>query len=274
MTHRDRAPTRPARLPIRARRAGAAVAGAVAVASLLHAASAAAVASPPATGPTATSNARPAAEASRTGCITRLPVTVTVPSHFAIAYKRVVPVTMTSRGPLIRHLRVLLYTFSGDLLGSATRRSLSGSAVVRLRLRYRLQPGEFTLYSEGEPNADPSCGPKHDSRVLRFRDCITRLPVTFPEPPSGIAADYGGYLSFPLSSRGPLIRRLEVTVYSFSGRFFGAARLPVLFGTENVNVPLRRTLTAGDYAIVARGWIAAQPRSCGPKHAEQTLTFS
>lgn len=263
MKHRDRAPTRPARLSVRARRAAATAVSALALASALAAGP-----------PPAAAIARPTAQASRSGCITRLPVTVSVPSHFAAAYKRVVRVTVTSRGPFIRHLRVVLYTFSGDQLGIATKSSLSGSAVLRLRLRYRLQPGEFTLYAEGEPNADPSCGPKHDSRVLRFRDCITRLPVTFPEPPGGTAADYGRFLSFALSSRGPLIRHLRVRIYSFDGRFFGATRLPVLFGSKTVDMPLRRALTAGDYTISVWGSIVAQPRSCGPKNAQQTLTFS
>jgi hypothetical protein len=211
---------------------------------------------------------------SSTGCITTLPVITTVPSRYAIAYNRVLPVTVTSRGPRIRGLRVSLYTFSGDLLGRASRSSLTGSANLRLHLRYRLQAGEYTLYSEGEPNADPSCGPKHRSRVMRFRGCITRLPVTFPEPPGGTAADYGNYLSFALSSRGPLIRRLRIFVSSFEGRQYGSTRLKALFGTVTVNVPLKLRLAAGDYTITVRGSIASQPRSCGPKHAQQTLTFT
>ncbi len=207
-------------------------------------------------------------------CITHLPVIVTVPSRFTVHYKRVLPVKLTSRGPRIRHLRVSLYTFGGDLLGRGTRRSLSGSGVVRLRLRFRLQPGEYTIYAEGEPNADPSCGPKNRSRTVRFRGCITRLPVTFPEPPEGIAADYGNYLSFDLSSRGPLIRRLRIFVSSFEGRLFGATRKSVLFGTVTIDVPLRKRLVPGSYTITVRGSIASQPSSCGPKRAQQTLTFT
>lgn len=228
-----------------------------------------------ATAPQATASAAPAsgALASSSGCITRLPIVVTVPSRFTATYRRVLPVNVTSRVPRIRHLRISLYTFNGDLIGRGTRGALSGSAVVRLHLRYPLQPGEYTIYSEGEPNADPSCGPKTRSRVVRFRGCIATLPVDFPNPPGGTAADYGGFLSFAISSEGPLIRRLRVSVSDATGRLVGAAHRAVLFGTVTIDVRLRHKLQPGAYTVDVRGSIDAQPRSCGPKHALLTLTF-
>jgi hypothetical protein len=214
------------------------------------------------------------ATAARAGCLTRLPIAVTVPSRFTVHYKRVLPVRVTSRVPRIRRLRISLYTFGGDLLGRGTRVSLSGSGVVRLHLRYSLEPGEYTLYSEGEPNRDSSCGPKSRSRVVRFRGCITTLPVSFPNPPGGTAADYGRFLSFQVSSRGPLLRRLRIFVSNSEGRLIGTASRSVLFGTVTVDVLLRRALLPGLYTITVRGSIDSQPRSCGPKHAQQTLTFA
>lgn len=225
-------------------------------------------------GPVAGAAARTPA-ASSTGCITALPVVVTVPSRFTASYRRVLPVRVTTRGPSIRRLRVSLYTFSGDLLGRGIRRkTLSGSGVVRVRLRFRLQPGEYTLYSEGEPNRDPSCGPKHDSRVVRFRGCTTELPVSIPAPPGGMAADYGAFLSFELASRGPLIRSLEVTVSGFDGTFFGGARRSALFGTVTVHVPLRQELVPGGYTVTVLGVVSSEPDSCGLSSTEETLAFT
>jgi hypothetical protein len=227
-------------------------------------------------GPAAAASAQaPGALASSTGCITTLPVVATVPSSFTTSYRRVLPVRVTTRGPLVRRLRVSLYTFSGDLLGRGFRRKpLGGSGVVRVRLRFRLQPGAYTLYSEGEPNRDPSCGPKHGSRVVRFRGCTTDLPVSIPEPPGGVAADYGGFLSFDLASRGPLIRQLDVTVSAFDGTLYGRTRLSALFGTVTVHVPLWQELVPGDYTVTVLGVISSEPGSCGLSGMEQTLTFT
>lgn len=208
------------------------------------------------------------------GCTTRLPISYSLESRFALSYRRVVPITVTSGARQIRNLRVKLYTFNGDLLGSVSRASLSGSAVLRLRLRFALQPGAYTIYAEGEPNASSACGPKHSSSVIRFSSCITSLPVSFPDPPGGYAEDYEGYLSFTLASRGALMRSLKVSVSNFAGELFGASSVRALFGSLTVNVPLRRALTPGGYTIYVEGWISAQPRSCGPKSAEQVLTFN
>lgn len=210
----------------------------------------------------------------RMACITRLPVIATVPSPFAAAYRRVLPITMTSHAAAIRHLRVSLYTFDGDLLGRSIRRSLLHSAVVRVKLRYGLQPGAYTLYAEGEPNADPSCGPKHSSRVLRFKACAASLPVLFGQPPGGSAADYEGFVSFTLGSRGALIRALNVSLTNFAGELFGSTRLPVLFGAVTVNIPLTRQLVPGGYTITVSGSIPSQPPACEGPSAEQVLTFT
>ncbi len=212
--------------------------------------------------------------AAQAACITRLPVSYTLKSRFAQAYGRVIAIAVSSRVPAIRNLRLTLYTFAGDLLGRGYRRVLSGNGAVRVKLRFGLQPGAYTLYAQGEPNADPSCGAKHASSVIRFVGCTTSLPVRFPMPPGGPAADYGGYLSFAIASRGPLMRALNVSVSSFAGEAFGTTSVAELFGSVTVNVPLAQALRPGDYTIKVEGWIASQPRSCGPKHAEQALSFA
>ncbi|HVA19590.1 MAG TPA: hypothetical protein VMU55_05410, partial [Solirubrobacteraceae bacterium] len=140
--------------------------------------------------------------------------------------------------------------------------------------RYPLQPGAYTLYAEGAPNADASCGPKHSSRVLRFRACSASLPVLFGQPPGGSAADYEGFLSVTLGSRGPLIRELNISLSNFAGDLFGSTRLPVLFGTVTVDIRLTRPLAPGGYTITVSGSISSQPRPCERPSAHQTLTFT
>jgi hypothetical protein len=212
--------------------------------------------------------------ASARGCITTLPVTVTTTSQYAAAYQRGLIVTVTTRGPVITNLEAGLYTFAGDRLGQGTlKHPLRGSATIDMHLRFPVQAGQYTIYLVGEPNADPSCGPKHTSQVLDLRSCLTRLPVEFPDSPGGLAADYGDYLSFPLRTRGFLIRHVNVSLSSFAGARVGSVGLPALFGTVTVNVPLRKTLVTGSYTVFVTGDVASQPRACGPATAQATWTF-
>jgi hypothetical protein len=222
--------------------------------------------------------AAPAASAA-SGCITRLPGNVSLPDGLvAAAYTNDIRVRINSGSILIRNLRAELYTFSGRRMGVSTmRRFARGPATLRLRLEASFRPmqiGGFTLVLTGEPNASPSCGPKKTTRVVKFRGCRERLPLTFPSPPGGNAADYEGFLSVPVRSRGPLIRSLTSRIFSFDGLLLGnATELPALFGETTLDHALLRPLTPGSYTVIVEGWLDEQPRSCGRKSAQTTMTF-
>lgn len=216
-----------------------------------------------------------AAPAASAACITSLPVTFALPSPFAGGYGRTLPLRITTRGRPIRNLEAKLYTFGGDLLGRArAARTLTSSVRVPLRLRFALQPGTFTLALFGEPNAGASCGPKSLFRVVRFRDCLTELPVRFPRPPQGVASDYGETLSVPLAADGFLLRDVDVSLSTFDGAVLGHRVFPVVFGERQADFRLPGGLRAGTYTVFVRGTIASQPRSCGPKTTKTTLSFS
>lgn len=208
------------------------------------------------------------------GCLTRLPVNVTLPSGFAAAYHANIPVAVSSNGPTIRNLRAAIYTFSGDQI-AATRQTTGrlSSGTLNLRLAFGpLQQGAYTLVLTGEPNASPSCGPKKFITVVRFRGCLTQLPLRFVSPPGGAASDYDGYLSATLQSTGPLVRDLEGAVYDAEGTLFGEGTLTALYGQTSLNMKLNRPLVPGVYTVVVAGLIE-QPRSCGPKTAQVDLQF-
>jgi len=214
------------------------------------------------------------APAQAAGCITRLPVRVTLPSFFAASYVRSIPVTVTTMGPPIRFLRVGLYTFGGARIAEGVARTtLRGTTRLFMPLRFGpMQAGRFTLVATGEPNLSRSCGPKKYIRVQSFRDCINTLPVVFPRLPGGVAADYGEYLSVPVQAAGPLIRGMEMNVYSFAGELYGSGRMSVLFGASTMHMRLTRPLDPGSYTIIMEGTIA-QPLSCGPKTVQRFLHF-
>jgi hypothetical protein len=87
--------------------------------------------------------------------------------------------------------------------------------------------------------------------------------VTFPNLPAGRASDYGGFLSVPIRSNGPLIRDLRSSVYGFDGSLIAAApNLAALFGQQTLHHELSRPLLAGRYNVIADGLIGDQPRSC------------
>ena len=182
------------------------------------------------------------------------------------------------RGVRIRNLRAELYTFSGQRMGVSVRRRAArvvATLTVRLGRIFRpLQVGGYTLVLTGEPNASRSCGPKQTFRVLRMRACRTTLPVTFPGLPGGRAGDYRDYLSVPVRSNGQVIRDLRSSVYGFDGSLLGRAQnLLALFGQSSLDHQLVRPLQPGSYTVVVEGWIGEQPRSCGPKRAQATMTF-
>jgi hypothetical protein len=213
--------------------------------------------------------------ASAQGCITRLPVTVTLPSGFAAAYRASIPLTVSSTtGRPITGLRAALYTFAGDQIAASRRPvTLRSSGTLSLRLAFApLQEGSYTLVLTGAPNTDPSCGPKKFVEVVRFRGCVTALPLKFVNPPGGTASDYANYLSVTLASTGSLIRSLEGTVYASDGTRFGDGTLSALYGQTTLNLRLNRPLVAGGYTVVVAG-LVEQPSSCGPKTAQVDLEF-
>jgi hypothetical protein len=217
--------------------------------------------------------------AAHAGCITRLPVRVTLPDGpYAAGYAKAVRVQVNPRAARIRNLRAALYTFSGERMAvSGRRRAVRVVATLTLRLEriFRpLQVGMFTLVLTGEPNASPSCGPKQATRVLRFRACADKLPVSFPRLPGGRAADYRGWLSVPIRSNGSVIRDVRSSVFGFDGSLAGRARgLPALFGELMLDHPLARPLAPGGYTVVVSGLLGDQPRACGRRSATATMAF-
>jgi hypothetical protein len=209
------------------------------------------------------------------GCITRLPVTVTLPSAYAAGYGATVPLRVATTGPAIRDLHAGIYTFGGDQIAAGVRRPvLTAAATVKLKLAFgALQEGKYTLVVTGSPNADPSCGPKKLTRVISFRGCLTSLPLKFVDPPGGIASDYGGFLSVALQSTGPLIRNLEGSVYDANGTLFGTGTLGALYGKTTLDMALKQPLVPGDFTVIIDGLID-QPKSCGPKTAQIGLHFN
>ncbi len=221
----------------------------------------------------------PQVASARTNCVTILPVNVMMPDGpFAAAYTRSIRVQLKSRGLRVRNVRAELYTFSGRRMGASMgRRTVRGTATLTLRLEREFAPiqaGAFTLVLTGEPNAARSCGPKTTTRVLRFRPCRQALPIAFPKLPAGSAADYEGYLSIPVRSRGPLIRDVTSSVYGFDGSLLGRVfALRALFGEAVLDHALLRALVPGRYTVVVEGLLDEQPRSCGRKRAQATMTF-
>lgn len=220
-----------------------------------------------------------APQAAQAACITRLAVKVALPDGpYAAAYTKQIRVRVSPRGPRIGNLRVVLYTFSGQRLGSSRpRRAVRQAATLTLRLDRTvapLQAGSFTLVLTGAPNRARSCGPKQATRILRFRACAVALPVTFPNLPAGRASDYGGFLSVPIRSGGPLIRELHSSVYVSDGSLLGAApNLAALFGQRTLDHELGQPLLAGRYTVIADGLIGDQPRACPRAKAQAMMTF-
>jgi hypothetical protein len=209
------------------------------------------------------------------GCPSHLGVTVSLSSNFAAAYLSSVTVAVSSKVGPIKNLTAQIYTFSGDQIAAGHRAgTLTKPATVKLKLAYgALQVGSYTLVVTGTPTASPSCGLEKFTKVESFRGCVTTLPLTFVDPPGGTASAYGGYLSVPLKSNGPLIRELEGAVYAADGTLFGSATLSALYGQATLELKLDQTLVPGVYTVVVAGLIQ-QPAACGPKTAQITLEFN
>jgi hypothetical protein len=197
------------------------------------------------------------------------------PKLYASQYRKKVRVNVTTHhGPLVEW-QVQLYTFQGKLLGQTKRkRALNHSKTVKVKLKFPIQPGKFTMVIKGFPRGCHVESQMAD--VVRFSDCTNRLPVKFPNRPGGAAADYEGFLSVPIESRnGALIKNPETEVYSSSGEFFGRDidGYKRLFGRLTFNNKLTKSLRPGEYTVRLYGRLD-QPRECGSQTAETTLKFT
>lgn len=212
------------------------------------------------------------------GCITTLPVTVQFPSPFAGAYKRTVPVIVVTQGPPIRNLTATLYTFGGVKIASGSfKATIFSSNQLKLQLQKGFRPmqaGAFTLALFGEPNADPSCGPKHTYKVVHFLPCLTTLPVTFPNPPGGKASDYSGSLSVNVQSKGFVLGDVNVSLSTFSGTALGSRSFKTVFGEVTATFNLPGGVQPGGYTLFVSGGVQGMPASCGAKTAKTVLTFT
>ncbi len=211
----------------------------------------------------------------KAGCITTLPVSWSLRSYYAASWTRTMRIDVKTNGAAIRGLSVSVSTFHGDLLGKGSlRRTLTSTGSIRLRLKYPMQPGRYTLFFYGFPNSDPSCGPKHMSAVLRLSSCASQLPITFLNTPQGYAADYQGWYSFEVQPQnGMLMKNLTATLSTFSGNSIGQKKIAVLFGDLTVSIPLNRAILPGPYTLDIGGFPPGRPIACGPAHATKTLTF-
>jgi hypothetical protein len=232
---------------------------------------------------TAVSGGGPASASARrsafaSGCITRLPVNWSVRSNYAASWQKQIAIDISTKGPEIRNLTATLSTFSGDVLGSAAlSKPLTGSARVKITLKFPMQPGKYTLYFVGEPNANPSCGPKHSSAILHLVGCSQRLPVKIANTTEGQAGDYHGYYSFDVRDpKGIVMKHLSATMSTFEGKIVGQAQIPVLFGEVHVSIRLTRALRPlpERYTVDIGGFPPGRPRSCGAAHADRTLQFN
>jgi hypothetical protein len=246
----------------------------LAIATAVTAALAVAVAA----GGPASAGASTSARASAAGCITRLPLNWSISSDYAAAWRKQITLDVSTKGPEIRNLTATLSTFGGNVLGKATlSKPLTGGARIRLALRFPMQPGKYTLYFLGEPNANPSCGPKHSTAILRLVDCSQRLPVTIANTTEGRAADYHGYYSFDVRDpKGIVMRGLSASMSTFEGRVVGQAKIPVLFGGVHVSIRLTRALQPlpERYTVDIGGFPPGRPRSCGAAHADRAVQFN
>ena len=184
---------------------------------------------------------------------------------------------VVTQGPPIRNLTGTLYTFGGVKIASGSLKPTifsSNQLTLHLGQGFRpMQAGKFTLALFGEPNADPSCGPKHAYKVIQFAPCLITLPVTFPNPPSGKAADYGNSLSVNVQGKGFLLNDVNVSLSTFTGTALGSRNFKTVFGevTATFNVP--GGVQPGGYTVFVSGGIQGMPASCGSKTAKTVLTF-
>jgi hypothetical protein len=219
----------------------------------------------------AVSGKAPAAPA---GCITTMPVRYAFPSAVALAYRGTLPVAVTSEGPAIRNLTVGLYTFQGDQLAFGHARSrLTTTQTVAMRLRFGfLNPGQYTLVIDGEPNASPSCGSKHLFHVVRFQSCASRLPVTLSHLPGGAAAAYGNTLTVNADTNY-VLRNVAATLTTFDGTIVDRVSERLMFGETAINFGVSGGVVPGGYTITLSGRVPGQPQRCGAASASAAMRF-
>jgi hypothetical protein len=210
-----------------------------------------------------------------------LPVSVRVKSQFpevyARQYKKAIPVELTNRGGYrVGGLYVQVYTFGGLRLGSSPALGSLRSGHTKqttIKLGFPIQTGKVTFVVKGTNKGCPAG--ESITHVIAFHSCMTRLPLTFPNPPGGYASDYGEYLSVSAEAKeGQAIFRPRSRVYTFDGRFVGedTNHFSLIYGLVKFDNRLRKRLSAGGYTMIVTGWLN-QPRSCGPKTAQVSMGF-
>jgi hypothetical protein len=214
------------------------------------------------------------------GACGALPVSLKVrskfPQAYARQYKKAVPVELTNRGGYkIGGLYVQVYTFGGLRIGSSPALGTlpaGHSKQATIKLGLPIQVGGVTFVVKG---ANKGCPGEQISHVVEFHPCQTRLPLTFPNLPSGYASDYGDYLSVPAEAKeGEAIFRPRSRVYTFDDEFVGEDdnHYRVIYGKVTFDNRLRKGLSRGGYTMVVKGWLD-QPKSCGPKTAQVSMGF-
>jgi hypothetical protein len=214
------------------------------------------------------------ASAAPGGCITTMPVKYAFPSAVAVAYHRTLPVSVTSKGPMIHNLTVGLYTFQGDQLAFGRARSqLTATQSVVMRLRFGfLNPGRYTLVIDGEPNANPSCGPKHLYQVVRFRPCASTLPITLSDLPHGLAAAYGDVVTVNADT-DYVLRNVAATLTTFGGTIVDRRSERLMFGETTIKFTVSGGLAPGGYTITLTGRVPGQPGGCGLASTSAVMRF-
>jgi hypothetical protein len=214
------------------------------------------------------------ASAAQGGCITNMPVRYAFPSAVAVAYHRTLTVSVTSDGPTIRNLTVGLYTFEGDQLAfGRARLKLTTTQTVVMKLRFGfLNPGRYTLVIDGEPNANPSCGPKHLFQVVRFRPCASMLPIALSDLPHGLAAAYGNAVTVNTDT-DYVLRNVAATLTTFAGTVVDRRTERLMFGETAIKFTVSGGLAPGGYTITLTGRVPGQPGGCGLASTSAVMRF-
>ncbi|MBA2505717.1 MAG: hypothetical protein H0V29_07210 [Thermoleophilaceae bacterium] len=102
------------------------------------------------------------------GCIIVLPINVKVAERGELKDPgAILPLVVSTKGPRLRRVRIGLYSYRGQELGKRRVAAIQGEKIVGVRLKANLPSGDWTIYAEGFPNANPSCGPKHSSKIVK-----------------------------------------------------------------------------------------------------------
>lgn len=102
------------------------------------------------------------------GCIIVLPINMKVAERGELKDPgAILPLTVSTKGPPLRKVRIGLYTYKGKELGKRFVKAIRSEKTIGVRLKANLPSGDWTMYAEGFPNSNPSCGPKHSSRIVK-----------------------------------------------------------------------------------------------------------